>query len=480
MMSIETIFERPVLTVDHGRVTEVGDYGSEKAFVVVSEIPCSVEIQGNIVKVLEFLGANFAVKGLFQVYSAGEYEDHRWYESTSEKKILDQMLATGQITGAERYVAGLRRNHVLVGVDEEDRYVEALELRRRLSESSEGSDRTVAVLRDELETLKGKYFTQENQVFNEHVMARQSHESGWFYEGLREYSSLLPGAKGEYRNLYYQIESQKIRKTIDFNEANREIQALLNRLKEHLSYRNYGRLVSPASLRDTAGLLYVYVSRIVEMEPQLAADLGSLRTFLAYYGMSQDINPIALVAEEKAFIREVFRRNVRTFGEREVVCLLECLDALDDFFHFTTRANYEWFHANLHGTFRRLWAKYTGRDVVPRIKEYLEVAEAYYRNTIARGERFLENSKVVPVSGVGGRERTWAKGNCMEEAVTLLRGAKDVYVFVVGGFHAGFLAEEFGKAGQSYVVILPNVTTEPRSDECYRILAERVRTRLSA
>jgi hypothetical protein len=472
MKDVSSIFRKPTLLAGFGSVSEVADFDSKKVFVSISEIPCHPEIQKNVAHILDFLSKNYSINRVFQVYSVGKFKS----KGLSAKKPdeLERMLNAGQITGAEYFSLLHKKENFLFGVDDEKLYVKALDLNGQITQYYSSMDLLMAKYRKKLDELKDRYFTQENQIFNKDLMNKDKNESGWFYKRLKQYVDVLNISLKDCKNLAYYIENLISNDSINYDLSGKEMREIIERLKQEISYRDYRRLLDSTENFNLTGMLHIYLNRISEIDPEIIADLPNLQKLLNHSDKNQKINRIDLLAEEKTIIREVFRRNVQNFAEKEVVFLVEFIDSLSDFLHISSRENYEFCNAYINNRFKKLWAKYTGDDILPEIEPYFNMVNEYYKNNLQRGECFVQNSKVLTFNSPKTPELPGYEDEYWDVATSALEDAREIYVFITGGFHSKYLAQEFKRSNNSYVAIIPNVTRSVNLSESYKILRDKI------
>ena len=123
------IFENFILPYSYGKITDSNAANSDRVIVNIQDLHCHPQVQKNISRIIEVFDKEYGVKN---VYLEGAYGDvdASWLtiekNENKRKEILEAMLDTGRLTGAEYYGALNGRTDIIKGLEAKEPYLENL------------------------------------------------------------------------------------------------------------------------------------------------------------------------------------------------------------------------------------------------------------------------------------------------------------------------------------------------------------------
>nr|BDD45331.1 hypothetical protein 9 [Elusimicrobiota bacterium] len=462
------IFNEMLIPSSYGRITEINDYNSSKLVVNIQDLHCHPEVQRNISKIIESLDKRYKLKNVY-VEGANGPIDTSWLTNLKNKelktKILDSLIESGKLTGAEYYSVQSGRTNLLIGADDSKLHKDNLLRLNRIHNNQDVMKSRIDELVKDLETLKPRYYNRKIKRI-ENLVRKQKEgrlKQKKYYNALINYSDKLNIDISIYENIVGFTKTFRLTKKLDYDEISKELQGFISLLKSKLPYNAYNMLATQTANFSQAEKLYIYLSKIAnEYNPQLINAYPNLKRFFAYLEVTQRINPIELINEEQKLLNEIRLRLARKQSEREVVFLNEFVRHLENYLSYkVSTEDYEYVNKNLN-KFKHLWIRYIGNDKLAGIEEHTTVLNDYYQANIKRNECLLNNCNTIS-SIKSNITKKLAINN--ENPTALLDSAKDVVILVTGGFHTPGITEILESRNISFIVITPNVTKDTKFAE---------------
>jgi hypothetical protein len=218
--------------------------------------------------------------------------------------------------------------------------------------------------------------------------------------------------------------------------------------------------------------LYGYLIKISrQYNIDLSRNFKELEKFFKYIELSQAINPLELVREEQEFKDEINDRFSENKAEEEVTFLSNFIRYYEEYLTGKiTAEDYKYYKKNAD-KFKYVWVKYIDNREIAALEEYEKISDEFYRINMARNEYFMENMKEV----IRGKkiEKEAEGTDELQKSMNSLKGAKEIYITITGGFHTQAIAEMLTKEQITNMVITPNVKGETKkAQETYNKIAQ--------
>jgi len=457
------IFKDFMLPYSYGQITSAHYAGTDRVVINIQDLHCHPMVQRNIANIIETFDKSYGVN---KVYLEGAYGnvDTSWInkkiQEYSMPDLLDKMLETGRLTGAEYYSALSGKNKIINGLEEKGPYLENLKRFGEIVENQEKINLILKAIDESMASLKKKYYTKRQckleELSNNYRTGKISSQK--YYALLSKHTDKLGIDLSKYENTFTYIMLLELQKKLDYSKITNELQNLVLFLKESLPNGAYKLLADSTENFSKIDKLYGYIVRISrQLNLDLTANFPNLDNYFGYVEFSQKINPLGLVAEEKLLSQEINTRFSETKAQREVVFLINFGNYLKDYVTSKiTSDDYNYYEKNIK-IYKQLWNKYVDNRVLSLLDEYVAEADKFYkinndRNIYFTNNMFKESDELNKLE-----IETEAKGD-VNKIIENMKGVKEVDVVITGGFHSQTVTEILKNHGVSYIVITPNVT----------------------
>jgi len=261
-------------------------------------------------------------------------------------------------------------------------------------------------------------------------------------------------------------------KTLNFERTTKELQSLVMILKQKLPYKTYKMLLDSTDNFSKMDKLYSYVIIIAKQyNLNLSLDFPELNRYFKYIELSQKINPLELVKEEKKLVNEINIKFARTKAQREIVFLVNFEKYLENYLtNKITAEDYEYYLQNIK-MYKQLWNQYVDTRVLSLLSPYMEEADKFYKINSDRNKYFADNilNGAEPAQIIQNEAQTDSAAGILNN----MEKIKRIDVIVTGGFHTESVSKILKDNNISYMVITPNVTGGTKlAEETYYKIAE--------
>ena len=474
------IFKDFVLPYSYGQITKAHYAGTDRVIINIQDLHCHPKVQRNISNIIETFDKSYGVK---KVYLEGAYGkvDTSWInkkiQEYSMPDLLDKMLETGRLTGAEYYSALSGKNQIISGLEEKRPYLENLKRFGTIVENQEKINMILNAMDESLASLKKKYYTKRqykieelSKNFSEGKISPQK-----YYSLLSKHIDKLGIDISKYENTFTYVMLLELQKKLDYSKITTELQTLLLLLKEQFPQAAYQMLLDNTDNFRKIDKLYSYIVQIARLyNLDLAVNFPNLDKYFGYIEFSQKINPLDLIVEEENLTREINTRFSETKAQREIVFLVNFRKYLSDYVTSKiTSTDYDYYMENID-TYKQLWNKYVDNRVLSLLDDYMTEADKFYKINTDRNIYFTNN--MFKESDVLNKieSETQAKGD-VNKIIENMKSVKEVDVVITGGFHSQTVTEILKNHGVSYIVITPNVEDGVKlaEDTYYQIAKEQ-------
>ncbi|MDR3113086.1 MAG: hypothetical protein LBU09_01785, partial [Endomicrobium sp.] len=477
--SFKQIFEDFDLGYSQGKITSAFYGASDTVVISIQDLHSHAGVQKNISKIIENFDKEFGVKN---VYLEGAYGnvDTSWLLSIKDKalreKVLNEMLLSGRLTGAEYYSAISARTDIIKGLENKEEYFANLQRFGQILEMQEETKMYVEAMTNDIASLKSLYYSREQKKLE--TLSKQYAEgtiSGKkYWTLLYKHTDNLGIDIYKYENIDIYKKLLERERRLDYTRITSELSLFIGKMKEVLPYSAYKMLLAKTNNFSDTDALYVSLAKISkEYNFNLSINYPQLEKFLEYIELSQKINPLELIKEEARLLDEINEKFSQKDSQRDIVFLAGFMKYLTAFLSSKITADeYEYYEANKE-EFDALWVKYVDRNTISLIENNKNTAEAFYKVNIDRNKYFFDS-----IEGLGKAAKINADAVGPDEAakvINTLKKAKNIYVIITGGFHTEAVAQSLSSHGISNIVITPNVSggVQFAEEKYYQIAKEQ-------
>lgn len=476
--------------------------GRRNTIVVnIQDLHCHPEVQKNIAKILTGLDGKYALEKIYVEGAAGDV-DTSWLcnieDKALRKKITENLLGQGKLTGTEYYSVTAGKPRVLKGIEDKDIHRQNIARLGTILERKGYYETKLKELKEDLEYLKVKYLSKKNGDFNRFIARYRDNEisSEKYYASLIEYiedinrnpggnSTVFASHIDNYPEIKAYVELMRMGKSLNYKRISRQLPEFLRALKAQLPYRTYAALLEKTDNCSKLDDLYVYLAQIIQgpgskvqgsSEGELSARFPDLMQFLVYMEKSRNINPIELLAEEQQLIEEIRIGLSQDIDELEVSFLADFFGHFEDYLLNKLSAdNYEYFSQKFE-KFQLIWGKYAFKNELPGLVKDFALLDEYYKVNCQRNECFIKNIDELRFGGLKNRivkEPGKALDVDLDSKLSHYLDNSQLVVIVTGGFHTEGLKKYFREKHIAYLTITPNITQNTNVSSA--IYAELVR-----
>jgi hypothetical protein len=473
-----------------GRISQGKYFGPGKVVVNIQDLHCNPEVQRNISRILSILDQKCELKNIYVEGAYGSV-DTSWLCNIREKvlreKIIETMIDRGDLTGTEYYSVKAKKPGLLKGLEDRGLHTANIVRLGRIMEKKEYYEKKLAELDRELAFLEAKYYSVRNKRFNRAVAEykRGGMDAERYYRLLVKYAvrinadpdrfnSVFTIRMANYGNITRYMELMDLGKRLKYRRIAYQLQEFVQVLKAKLPYNAYNYLLQKTGNFSDMDGLYVCLAKIArEYRLDLRQNYPDLQEFFAYAEKSREINPLALIREEKRLVEEIRVGLAQDTNELEISFLEDFAGYFRDYLLNRLSAEDYEYYVKRSGEFTAVLNKYTTKDMLAGLADDFALLDDYYQVNCERNNSFMKNIFGEQGSGPAAAAVPAGSGD-IGEIVKSLNRNNEVMVVVTGGFHTEGLEKLVEERRISYLAITPNVTQDTgASDRVYTEFAKR-------
>ena len=321
------IFKDFMLPYNYGQITSAHYAGTDRVIINIQDLHCHPKVQKNISNIIETFDKSYGVKKIYLEGAYGQVST-KWITEEIKKNtisnLLDKMLETGRLTGAEYYSAMTGKTEIINGLEEKEPYLDNLKRFGSILENQEKINLILNAMDESLLKLKEKYYTKRQykleKLSNDYKEGKITSKK--YFALLSKHIEKLGIDLSKYENTFSYIMLLEMQKKFDYSKITNELQNLVLVLKEQLPYNAYKLLLENTENFSKVDKLYVYLVQLAKAyNLDLSVNFPNLDEYFGYIEFTQKINPLELVEEEDQLIQEINTMFSETQAQREVVFL---------------------------------------------------------------------------------------------------------------------------------------------------------------
>ncbi|MDP8299277.1 MAG: hypothetical protein P9L88_05185 [Candidatus Tantalella remota] len=464
-INIDTFF----LPIDLGMVRYIHKGNSDKVLIHIQDAHCNYPAQKKIAEILEYVNAEYGVKEVNLEGGAGSYDLSVFtdiYDKGVREKVADYFVQWGRVNGAEFYALNNPNKVTLWGVEEPDLYMENLDVYRNSLAYKEQALEYISLLDHYLANLKKQMYSPELlEIDTEYIKYKTNAIE------FKDYLLFLLGkakVQGinikDYPNIYLLSQSMEQEDNVDFKKANKERDALIERLQGVLSKSELKELLAKTvAFRNKVipqNDFYEYLITKAKASNLEMEQFPELRKFIIYVSLYNAVDKTIIMQEIETLESDIKNLLFQNEKQRELYNLSKNLVLTKNIFEVAfTREDYRYYKENKASfdvdrlvSFIKKEAPAYGISVklpseINKLNEYRDEMFNFFEISFKRDDAFIDNLKFS-----GEVVKTGA--------------------LVTGGFHTDNMCELLRKNDISYISIIPNFRIE-KGYECpyFRVLA---------
>lgn len=473
------IFQDFELPYSYGKITTADYRGSDKVVVNIQDLHSHPEVQRNISRIIDLFDSKYGVKNIYLEGAYGQVST-KWLTDAKEENvrnaIMDKLIDTGRLTGAEYYSALKNKTEIIKGLENKEQYFDNLKRFGTLLDNQNNINFLLDEIQKTVKTLQNNYYNRQQKKIEE---LSASYVSGntdpkKYFVLMAKHAEKLGVDINNYENLALYMRLMESQKNIDYTRTTQELQMFVLKLKEVLPYNAYKMLVDSTQNFQQMDKLYGYIIKLSrQYNLNLSVNFPELEKFFAYMELSQKINPLQLIKEEQNFKDEINDKFAANKAEEEVVFISNFIKYYRDYLTSKiTSDDCKYYQANID-KFKYLWVKYIDDKQIVAMAEYEEISDKFYAINLARNNYFLAN-----IDGIANTNKLTVNvtgTSELEKVMSSLKDAKEIYIVITGGFHTQGVSDLLAQKNITNIVITPNVTGDTKAAEetYYKIAQEQ-------
>ena len=455
------IFKEFILPYSYGKISKSHFAGTNRVIVNIQDLHCHSKVQKNISNIIKIFDEKYGVNN---IYLEGAYGDvsTKWITEKikNDSSILEKMLDTGRLTGAEYYSALSGKTELIRGLEEKEPFLENITRLGDLLQSQPKINLILKELDNSINDVKKKYYTKRQykieKLFKNYKDGKITSQK--YYTLLSKHIDKLGIDLTKYENTLIYVTLLDLHKDLNYKQITRELQGLISVLKQQLPYNVYKSLLENTSNFQEVEKLYSYIIQLDKVyNLDISLKYAELDKYFKYIELSKKINPVELVKEDEYLSQEINTRFSQTRAQKEVVFLAYFEKYLKDYISTKiTVDDYKYYKENID-SFRQIYNKYVDNRVLSLLDEYIIKTDKFYEVNMDRNIYFTNNmfEEDSPLQYI---ENPVQATNDINKIIDNMSEVKQLDIVVTGGFHSQTVTELLEKQNVSYIVITPNVT----------------------
>jgi hypothetical protein len=393
------IFEDFSIPYSCGKITDSNFTDSHRVIINIQDLHCHPGVQKNISRIIDLFDKEHGIKNVYLEGAFGDV-DTSWisFENTPEKqKLLEAMLETGRLTGAEYFSVLKQRPNLIKGLEEKAPYLKNLKTFGLILKEQEEINDILVGIEESMLLLKTKYYNKRQfkleKLFKSYSENKISQRK--YYSILQKHTDKLGIGLYKYQNTLSYLEMLEVGEKLDYKAVGKQLQALISSLKDKIPYSVYKTLLSSTLNFSETDKLYGYLISIArKFELDLTKDFPELDEYFKYIELSQKINPLEFIDEEQRLKDEINFRFADTKAQREIVFLISFVKYLKEFLSGKiTASDYLYYKDNIE-KFQRMYIKYVDNKVLALLDGYILRGSDFYEINLDRNKYFAKQLKI--------------------------------------------------------------------------------------
>lgn len=439
----------------------------QSTIIHIQDAHCNYDAQHKIAEIIGYLSRTYDVTEINLEGGEGEYDLSIFTDVKDgdiREQVADSFVKDGELNGAEFYAIQNPGKVNLWGVEDPQLYVKNLNVYRDIAEEKDNIDRLLKNFNNLLNNFKIHIFNKELIEFDTQQVAFKNNNLN-----LKEYIDILEKLAQrqnieliKYPNIGLLLQTIDIEKKIDFKEANRDREKIIDTLKRDLSkteleelFRKVFQFKCEKLSREDFYNYLAHKARCIGIDVEKFSNLLGYRFYTATY---DNIDKAKLFEEMESLEEKLKDRFAVNPEQKQLFHLSKNFAIIKAMLNVQlTKRDYEYYSSHktdfdiqnftsfiAQNSFRYKLSAKADENVV-LLNDYIRKADKFYEYSFKRDSAFLKNI----------RSNTKNK----------------VAVLITGGFHTDNLCALMKEQNISYVSIMPKFKNPPQYKSPYfRIL----------
>jgi len=445
-----------------GQVVDHYKGSSGRTVVHIQDAHCNLFAQKKISDIIDYLNTEYGIRTLNLEGGAGEY-DLTSFTSISDsdirREVSEHFVRTGDINGAEFFAVNNPERVTLWGVEDGELYLRNLEVYRDSLSYRDEAALILKGLEDTLDALK-------KNVYGRDLMDLEAGEMEFrdYLRSLVRHARSFGAEVANHANVYLLSRTLDAEKTVDFNKANIERNAIIGELEKRFSRNELRELVERSlqfrTKRISTGEFYSYVAQKALFYRIDLDRYPAFSAYLNYVNLYDSVDRREVMEELEVLERDVREKMYTSDIQRELDGLSMKLALLKNIFAMRiTKNDYDRYLGNKEGFLSanfsdfiaekapRYGIKWSAPRNLADLDGYLSRITSFYEYSFSRDEVFLRNMVFFEGSPAGNKDGSGGEIHASS-------------VLMTGGFHTDNLCRLLREEEISYISIIPCFTSD--------------------
>ena len=338
-----------------------GNNGDNKTIINIQDAHSSLTAQESISSILDSLVTNYDLK-LVAIEGSSGYIDTSILKTFPDEKIRNNtarsLMAKGKMSAGEFYSITSNKNIALYGIENKDLYKENVEEFKKVYEANQSVSQDITNLLKTLNQIQDKIYSPELKALEYSSVLKEdssiSFTERWNY--VRDLALKLNKDNGraglnlpyrrdanpssldikDYTNLSKLEESIKLEKSISFDLANKERDALIDAISRSATKSDLEKLVlkslSFKQGKISQGEYYLFLQGLAKDYSIDPDPYKNLIRFTDYSALYESIDLLEIFEEVKLLESQIKDKLFTTPEQKELHDILKCVNFIKDIF----------------------------------------------------------------------------------------------------------------------------------------------------
>ncbi len=433
------------IPLNAGIVSENYVANDEKSPLIINvqDAHLNAEAQNNISKLFKSLHKQYGINTVFIEGTGGKLNTTLLRGipfRDIKKKIVNEYVSKGKLSGAEKYAITADAPVKLIGVDNVDVYLENV---KAYLAASKVYDR----LKGKLDAIESKLRNEAYSSFSKDLSIFVENKDSFMKQELNplEYTRFLIELANKkkidlkkYKNFSKLVALEIFQNKIDIDSIIDETRELIDNKLLEVASEDDVNLLAVSEMDHSAGKIktYDFYSRIKKLTLKYGIDIRKYENVNRYYNylrLVEDIDAIKLMNDRRKLEIEIEKKLVRNSAEKKQLKLLKDFGVLKNIVKIkATPDDIKYFRKNI--------------NVIEKEFSFINKKELYaYKKFYYLAEQ---------------REDSFVKKTLKEMKKRKLNRA----ILLTGGYHSAGLKKRLKDKNVSYLVVSPRLTELPKED----------------
>ncbi len=469
-----------IISSSFGKIIDVNNKNSDTLVINIQDLHCDYSVQKNIYNIIDELCEKYNIENIYAEGGIGtaDFGILGDINPAYKKTILENLLKSGRLTGAEYYTVLNNKQGFLKGVENEKSYKKNIVRLSEILKAKRNNDKYLSNIDREVAFFKAKYLTSKNKNFSNLLDKYENKKIS-----RKEFLSKLFAVAADngintkkYENLQNAFSLALSSSDINKKSLSKEFAAVISEIKKNVSYNEYNKIISStAKFSNFSAAKTVIENYCSAKKINIAKVYPNLNKFLSLKKDSLSVNPVAMVKEERKLIDTIRTYLSETPTELEIAYISDFKDFYKKYISAELSSS-QWEYVKLGlEKFEELYAKYSVQNDVANLKMYSRLLTDFYNVNTERNSIFLSNMGILKTPVIASASSTLSSRTERSEReissvqprsgvvavnssdIPSLFSAKKIMILVSGGYHTEGITELLNKNNISNITITPEV-----------------------